>query len=109
MGDLRAVRERLTSVQLGTRWPVEGEPPRGLPAVVLAAVHAVEEELRALDTDATTWRWTLTWFEASPQVELDDGTRIRYNKAEDSATISQSAAESEADDEDSADPEGAAG
>lgn len=77
-------------MQLGTRWPVEGEPPGTLPAVVLAAVRAVEDELRAVDADTATWRWTLTWVEGSPVVELDDGTLIRYNRAEDSATISQS-------------------
>jgi hypothetical protein len=78
-------------MQLGTRWPVEGEPPQGLPSVVVAALHAVEEELAALGTDTATWRWTLTWLERKPVIELDDGTVIRYNAEEDSATITQPA------------------
>lgn len=76
-------------MQLGTRWPVGGSVPDGLPEVVVAAVEAVEEELAAVDADTATWRWTLTWLERLPVIELDDGTIIRYNPAEDSATITQ--------------------
>jgi hypothetical protein len=76
-------------MQLGTRWPVGGAVPDGLPEVVTAAVHAVEEELTALGSDTSTWRWTLTWLERLPVIELDDGTVIRYNPTEDSATITQ--------------------
>jgi hypothetical protein len=57
--------------------------------VVASAVRAVEEELDALDVDASTWRWTLTWLEGRPVVELDDGTVIRYHPEEDTATVSQ--------------------
>jgi hypothetical protein len=42
---------------------------------VRAAVRAVEGEL--LGRDTTLWRWTLTWLENRPVVELDDGTVIR--------------------------------
>ncbi|WP_243064734.1 hypothetical protein [Humibacter sp. RRB41] len=76
-------------MQLGTRWPVGGTAPERLPSVVVSAVRAVEDELRALDVDASTWRWTLTWLEGRPVVELDDGTVIRYHPEEDSATVSQ--------------------
>ena len=44
---------------------------------MLAAVADVERELAGLDTDA--WRWTLTWLEGRPVVELDDGTVIRLD------------------------------
>lgn len=74
-------------MQLGTRWAVGDSPPENLPEVVLHAVSTVEEDLRALDTNVTAWRWTLTWLEKKPVIELDDGTVIRYNASEDSATI----------------------
>ena len=62
-------------MQLGTRWPVGGETPPRLPETVAAAVRDVETEL--MDTDTSQWRWTLTWLEGRPVVELDDGTTIR--------------------------------
>jgi hypothetical protein len=62
-------------MQLGTRWPVAGETPPRLPASVVDAVRTVETEL--MDTDTGNWRWTLTWLEGKPIVELDDGTVIR--------------------------------
>lgn len=76
-------------MQLGTRWPVGGSVPDRLPSVTVAAVHAVEDELDALDVDASTWRWTLTWLEGRPVVELDDGTVISYHPDEDTATVTQ--------------------
>ncbi len=76
-------------MQLGTRWPVGGTTPERLPSVVTSAVRAVEEELAALDVDASTWRWTLTWLEGTPVVGLDDGTVIRYHPDSDTATVSQ--------------------
>jgi len=86
-------------MQLGTRWPLGGDLPSGLPHVVELAVRAVEEELEAVGDDTSSWRWTLTWLEGKPVVELDDGTVIRYNAGEDSATITQPAVES-ADEDD---------
>jgi hypothetical protein len=74
-------------MQLGTRWPVGAPAPVALPEVVRGAVKAVEEELAADAVDASTWRWTLTWLEGRPVVELDDGTVIRYNSGSDSATV----------------------
>ena len=62
-------------MQLGTRWNVGGEPPARLPAKVTDAVARVEAELAGVSTDG--WRWTLTWLESRPVVELDDGTTIR--------------------------------
>lgn len=76
-------------MQLGTRWAVGAEPPAGLPEVVTLAVRAVEEELEALDVETTLWRWTLSWLESRPVIELDDGTLIHYNVAADTATITQ--------------------
>ncbi|GHD38981.1 hypothetical protein D9V29_07410 [Mycetocola manganoxydans] len=86
-------------MQLGTRWTVGDIPPAGLPEVVVAAVRTVEDELRAEDVDARSWRWTLTWLERRPVIELDDGTVITYNAAEDTATIRQVDALEEDDEE----------
>ncbi|AYG05135.1 hypothetical protein [Gryllotalpicola protaetiae] len=74
-------------MRLGTRWPIGAEAPASLPDVVVAAVKAVEDELAADGVDASTWRWTLTWLERKPVVELDDGTVVRYNAETDTATI----------------------
>jgi len=68
-------------MQLGTRWNVGGEPPARLPEPVVAAVAQVESELAGVSTDG--WRWTLTWLEGRPVVELDDGTVIRVDHAGD--------------------------
>lgn len=62
-------------MQLGTRWNVGGEPPARLSDAVRAAVAEVEAGL----ADAEDWRWTLTWLEGRPVVELDDGTTIRVD------------------------------
>ena len=64
-------------MQLGTRWSVGGEPPARIPEVMVAAVREVESELAEVDTSA--WRWTLTWLEGRPIVELDDGTTLRVD------------------------------
>ncbi|MEY2848481.1 MAG: hypothetical protein RI885_1146 [Actinomycetota bacterium] len=63
-------------MQLGTRWPVGADLPPRIPADIGAAVRAVESDVAHLDTSA--WRWTLTWLENRPIVELDDGTVVRY-------------------------------
>jgi hypothetical protein len=63
-------------MQLGTRWDVGEEPPVALDEAVVRAIGRVEAELEADGVDATGWRWTLTWLERRPVVELDDGTRV---------------------------------
>ena len=89
-------------MQLGTRWTIGETPPAGLPEVIVAAVKTVEDELRADDVTTTGWRWTLTWLERKPVVELDDGTVITYNSITDSATIRQYDEQTLDDDEDDA-------
>lgn len=64
-------------MQLGTRWSVGAEPPARLEQPVLDAIASVEAEVALLDT--SQWRWTLTWLEGRPVVELDDGTTIRVS------------------------------
>ncbi len=58
-------------MQIGTRWKVGAEPPSRLPDSVKDAVAATEAEVADLDTER--WRWTLTWLENRPVVELDPG------------------------------------
>jgi hypothetical protein len=64
-------------MQLGTRWSVGAQAPSSLPEAVIDAVHRVEADVADIDT--TGWRWTLTWLEGRPVVELDDGTVIRMS------------------------------
>lgn len=72
-------------MQLGTRWEVGAEPPSRLPDSVVAAIATVEIELTGIDT--TGWRWTLTWLESRPVVELDDGTVLRYDPHTGAVTV----------------------
>lgn len=64
-------------MQLGTRWAIGATPPEKVPAEVLAAIRSTEAEVSALPSDSSGWRWTLTWLEGRPVVQLDDGTTIR--------------------------------
>jgi hypothetical protein len=68
-------------MQLGTRWNVGGEPPSAVPEAMVVAVRAVEDELAQESVDASDWRWTLTFLEGKPRVDLDDGTAIRLDDA----------------------------
>ncbi|KGJ77140.1 hypothetical protein GY21_08260 [Cryobacterium roopkundense] len=86
-------------MQLGTRWALGATVPAGLPDVVEIALQAVEGDLAAVEADTSSWRWTLTWLEGKPVIELDDGTVIRYNALEDSATITQPIASDEDEDD----------
>lgn len=74
-------------MQLGTRWSVGDAPPASLPAAVVAAVAASESELSGVDT--TGWRWTLTWLEGKPVVQLDDGTTLRFDPATNEVGITE--------------------
>ena len=62
-------------MQLGTRWAVGSTPPATLAEAVVLAVRDAEAQLAEADT--SQWRWTLTWLESRPVVQLDDGTTIR--------------------------------
>ncbi len=74
-------------MQLGTRWSVGDTPPATLPAAVLAAIIATEAELSGAHT--ATWRWTLTWLERKPVVQLDDGTTLRFDPSTNEVTTTQ--------------------
>lgn len=63
-------------MQLGTRWDVGDPPPSSVPEEVHRAIQRVEAELEADGVAAAGWRWTLTWLERRPVIELDDGTRV---------------------------------
>lgn len=62
-------------MQLGTRWNVGEVPPARLDESVVEAIRSVEAEIG----ERPGWRWTLTWLEGRPVVELDDGTTIRVD------------------------------
>jgi hypothetical protein len=72
-------------MQLGTRWPLGEAPPEKLTDAVVLAIRDAEAQLAAADTsqldtaqlDTAQWRWTLTYLESRPVVQLDDGTTIR--------------------------------
>lgn len=74
-------------MQLGTRWPVGSQSPSRLPDAVVDAIRTVESEVVHLDT--THWRWTLTWLEGRPVVELDDGTVLSYNPSDETVVREQ--------------------
>jgi len=62
-------------MQLGTRWAVGATPPDRLADAVVLAIRDTESQLAEVDT--SQWRWTLTYLEQRPVVQLDDGTTIR--------------------------------
>jgi hypothetical protein len=68
-------------MQLGTRWNVGAEAPPRLVETLVVAVRGVEAELASESVDTTGWRWTLTYLEGKPRVELDDGTSIHLDDA----------------------------
>jgi len=74
-------------VRLGTRWGVGDTVPVRLPEQVVLAVRTVEDELNSAGIDTHDLRWTLTWLEDLPVVDLDEGTQIRCNRDDDSITI----------------------
>lgn len=74
-------------MQLGTRWTVGAVPPARLSDEVRDAIENVEVELSDIP-GAREWRWTLTWLESRPVVELDDGTVIR-ERADGTVTVSR--------------------
>jgi hypothetical protein len=61
-------------MQLGGRFSV-GQAPASLPQPLREQIAAIESALTA--DEATTLRWTLTWLEGRPVVELDDGRILR--------------------------------
>lgn len=75
-------------MQLGTRWSFGDTPPATLPEAVLGAIVSVEAELTGHES-AATWRWTLTYLENKPVVQLDDGTTIRFSPAANETSITQ--------------------
>lgn len=60
-------------MQLGSRFSV-GQAPLSLPAGLLEQIADVESGLA--DDQRASLRWTLTWLEGRPIVELDNGVRL---------------------------------
>lgn len=76
-------------MQLGTRWQLGTKPPPKLPDALVASIRAVESALGSTVPGSSDWRWTLTWLEGRPVVELDDGTVIRYDPTTGTAQTTQ--------------------
>lgn len=85
-------------MQLGTRWAMGSEPPARLPVEVTAAIREVESGDAAASPSR---RWTLTWLEGLPIVELDppadsdEFTTINFDPADRSARVTVSGADEE--------------
>lgn len=60
-------------MQLGSRFSI-GHAPSSLPAHLREEISGVEQTLSA--EEAQSLRWTLTWLEGRPIVELDNGVRL---------------------------------
>jgi hypothetical protein len=60
-------------MQLGSRFSV-GQAPASLPVDMRDQIAAVESELG--EQERATLRWTLTWLEGRPIVELDNGVTL---------------------------------
>ena len=74
-------------MQLGTRWSFGDTPPATLPAAMLAAIISAEAERTG--ADSANWRWTLTWLEGRPVVQLDDGTTLRFEPGTNEVSVTQ--------------------
>ena len=60
-------------MKLGSRFSV-GEAPTTLPPMLLEQIAQVEATLSP--EEIVTLRWTLTWLENRPVVELDNGVTL---------------------------------
>jgi hypothetical protein len=60
-------------MQLGSRFSV-GQAPSTLPQELLDNIAEVEASLS--EEQKSTLRWTLTWLERRPVVELDNGVTL---------------------------------
>jgi hypothetical protein len=61
-------------MQLGGRFSI-GDNPRGVSENVLAQLRLVEATLS--DEEKKSLRWTMTWLENRPILELDNGEVVR--------------------------------
>ncbi len=64
-------------MQLGSRFSV-GDAPHSLPVELLEQIATVERSLN--EDERQTLRWTLTWLEGRPIVELDNGVTLGYGQ-----------------------------
>ncbi|MFV0320195.1 MAG: hypothetical protein ACK5IN_07535 [Microbacterium sp.] len=64
-------------MQLGTRWTARSAPPAAVPEELHAQLAAVEADL---PPGEPLPRWTLTWLEGRPVVELDTGVVVSLDR-----------------------------
>lgn len=61
-------------MMLGSRFSVGADIPRGISDDLATRIREVEASLSP--EEAATKRWTLTWLENRPIVELDGGVKL---------------------------------
>ncbi len=63
-------------MQLGTRWTAGSPAPSSVPPALHTQIAAVEATLVVDSLGQPMPRWTLTWLEGRPIVELDTGVIV---------------------------------
>ncbi|WP_187978038.1 hypothetical protein [Mycetocola sp. JXN-3] len=87
-------------MQLGTRWGFGAALPAALPAAAEVPVREVEavRELSFSAAELANWRWTLTYLEGRPHLELEDGTLLVLNPDGSAASVTEPGAPDPDDD-----------
>lgn len=65
-------------MKIGNRWKIGEQPPATLPDSVIALIATHEASLD--DRERADYSWTLSWTEGHPNVRIDDGTEILWDK-----------------------------
>lgn len=68
-------------MKIGSRWKVGEQPPESIPENMVELIRAHEATLD--DRERDDYSWTLSWTEGRPNVRIDDGTEILWNKYDD--------------------------
>ncbi|RLP82332.1 hypothetical protein D9V34_11125 [Mycetocola lacteus] len=78
-------------MQLGTRWAFGAALPAALPTPAEVPVREVEavRQLAVAATELAGWRWTLTYLEGRPHLELEDGTLLVLNPDGSAASVTE--------------------
>lgn len=60
--------------RIGKRWHVGDEPPKSLPAEMIAEIR--DEEQRMTDKERAEMSWTMSYLEGLPEISLERGGPI---------------------------------
>ncbi len=72
-------------MKIGSRWAIGEQAPESIPAEMVALIDAHEATLD--DRERSDYSWTLSWTEGHPNVRIDDGTEILWDKSSDSPYV----------------------